>query len=101
MYKEAAMEKEMKKKIDIEGNGNGGRRTPSLRGNSRGGSVSGGREGGLGTGDLDGGNGGGGDLDGGDDGGGGDNKDGEEETISNAMNYVSDNGEVVGQTILR
>ena len=54
MYKEAAMEKEMKKKIDIEGNGNGGRRTPSLRANSRGGSVSGGREGGLGTGDLDG-----------------------------------------------
>ena len=89
MYKEAAMEKEMKKKIDIEGNGNGGRRTPSLRANSRGGSMSEVREGGLGTGDLDGG------------GGGGDNKDGEEETISNAMNYVSDNGEVVGQTILR
>ena len=62
------------------------------------------REGGLGTGDLDGG-GGGGDLDGGEGGGGSgdgvDNKDGEEETIVNAMNYVSDNWEVVGQTILR
>ena len=84
----------MKKKLDIQGSGNGGRRTPSLRANSRGGSVSGGREGGLGTGDLDGG-GGGGDLDGGEGGGGSgdgvDNKDGEEETIVNAMNYVSDN----------
>ena len=82
-------------KIDIQGSGNGGRRTPSLRANSRGGSVSGGREGGLGTGDLDGGEGGGGSGD------GVDNKDGEEETIVNAMNYVSDNWEVVGQTILR
>ena len=45
------MEK-MKEKIDIQGSGNGGRRTPSLRANSRGGSASGGREGGLRTGDI-------------------------------------------------
>ena len=65
--------------------------------------MSGGREGGLGTGDLDGGGDGGSGGDGGGDGdgGGGDNKDDEEETIISAMNYVCDNGEVVGQTILR